>query len=262
MAGGERAAARRLLDARKDDATLDYARALLDEAEGHAAPGARDARPAGALAPTGRTRARAAVRAVELRLRIGGLTAGPGGGRAGPAALRLARRRARTRAAAARRRAATPRAASGAPPWRCCARPPAARSRTAGRRSAPRCTRACRTTFAAALAADARTPLAAVRAGLARRREPRPAAARRGRPCAGGAPRRPAGCARPAAARGAAAAEAGATARLPGAGPRRAGRAACRAASWRRATPTAALTALSASVADRSAGGAGRSGAR
>ncbi|MBN9507476.1 MAG: hypothetical protein J0I21_00010, partial [Alphaproteobacteria bacterium] len=72
--GGERAAAHALLDARKDDATLDYARALLDEAEGHAAP-ALAILDRLALSSDRRTRARAAVRAVELRLRIGGLTA-------------------------------------------------------------------------------------------------------------------------------------------------------------------------------------------
>jgi hypothetical protein len=73
VGGGERAAARKLLEARKDDATLDYARALLEEAEGHAAP-ALAILDRLAQSPDRRTHARAAVRAVELRLRVGGLT--------------------------------------------------------------------------------------------------------------------------------------------------------------------------------------------
>jgi hypothetical protein len=70
--GGERAAARKLLDARKDDAALEYARARLDEAEDHAAP---------ALATLDRLAQsrdrRLRVRAVELRLHGGQLTPGP-----------------------------------------------------------------------------------------------------------------------------------------------------------------------------------------
>jgi hypothetical protein len=73
VGGGERAAARKLLEARKDDAALDYARALLEEAEGHAAP-ALAILDRLAQSPDRRARARAAVRAVELRLRIGGLS--------------------------------------------------------------------------------------------------------------------------------------------------------------------------------------------
>ena len=68
--GGARDAARRLLAARPEDATLGYARALLDEADGRTAP---------ALARLDRLvrsrdrklAARAAVHAVELRLRTG-----------------------------------------------------------------------------------------------------------------------------------------------------------------------------------------------
>lgn len=72
-AGGERAAAQRLLDAHKDDPGLDYARALLDEAQGHAAPSLAVLDRL-AQSPDRRLRARAAVRAVEQRLRIGELT--------------------------------------------------------------------------------------------------------------------------------------------------------------------------------------------
>lgn len=70
--GGERDAARRLLDARKDDSGLDYARALLDEAEGHAAPSLATLDRL-ARSPDRRLRARASVRAVEQRLRVGAL---------------------------------------------------------------------------------------------------------------------------------------------------------------------------------------------
>jgi hypothetical protein len=73
--GGERIAARRLLDARKDDSSLDYARALLDEADGHAAPSLATLDRL-AQSPDRKERARAAVRAVEQRLRIGALTPG------------------------------------------------------------------------------------------------------------------------------------------------------------------------------------------
>ena len=71
--GGERAAARRLLDARKADASLDYARALLDEAEDHAAP-ALEMLDRLARSPDRKLRVRAGVRAAELRLRTDGLT--------------------------------------------------------------------------------------------------------------------------------------------------------------------------------------------
>ncbi len=73
--GGEGAAAGRLLAARADDPALDYARALLDEAEGKAAP-ALDRLERLAASPDRRVRARAAVRAVELRLRLGALSPG------------------------------------------------------------------------------------------------------------------------------------------------------------------------------------------
>jgi hypothetical protein len=68
--GGEREAGRRLLEARKDDAALDYARALLAELDGHAAP-ALAIYDRLAQSPDRRERARAAARAAELRLRTG-----------------------------------------------------------------------------------------------------------------------------------------------------------------------------------------------
>lgn len=71
--GGERAAARRVLEARKDDAGLEFARGLLAELDGHAAP-ALAIYDRLAQSPDRRTRARAAVRAVDLRLRGGALT--------------------------------------------------------------------------------------------------------------------------------------------------------------------------------------------
>jgi hypothetical protein len=71
--GGEREAARRLLEARKDDGDLDFARALLAELDGHAAP-ALALYDRLALSPDRRTRARGAVHAVELRLREGALS--------------------------------------------------------------------------------------------------------------------------------------------------------------------------------------------
>jgi hypothetical protein len=70
--GGEHEAARRLLASNKDDPSLDFARALLAETENHSAQALalydRLARWSDRL-----TRARAAVRAVELRLRTGAL---------------------------------------------------------------------------------------------------------------------------------------------------------------------------------------------
>lgn len=156
--GGERDAARRLLAAHKDDATLDYARALLDEADGHAAP---------ALAMLDRLaqssdrllRARAAVRAVELRLRTGALTpaqaadaldrliyAWRGDGRDLALRLRVAELRAQTgawRAALTLLRDT----ADGPPAQNWPDQVPALRARM-------------QSVFAAALNADARTPLA------------------------------------------------------------------------------------------------------
>jgi hypothetical protein len=73
--GGEPDAARRLLDARKDDGALDYARAMLAERDGHAAP-ALALLDRLALSPDRRERARAAVQAAELRLRTGAFTTG------------------------------------------------------------------------------------------------------------------------------------------------------------------------------------------
>jgi hypothetical protein len=72
--GGERGPARRLLESRKDDGTLDYARALLAEADGHAAP-ALAIYDRLAQSPDRLERARAAVRAAELRLSTGAYTA-------------------------------------------------------------------------------------------------------------------------------------------------------------------------------------------
>jgi hypothetical protein len=72
--GGETEAARRLLAARKDDTALDTARAMLAEADGnHAA--ALEQYDRLAQSPDRPVRARAAVRAVELRLAGGALTA-------------------------------------------------------------------------------------------------------------------------------------------------------------------------------------------
>ncbi len=71
--GGERDAATRLLDARKDDASLDYARALLDEAQGHSGP-ALATLDRLSQSPDRLLRARASVRAVELRLMLRRLT--------------------------------------------------------------------------------------------------------------------------------------------------------------------------------------------
>jgi hypothetical protein len=71
--GGQSAAAARLLDARKTDASLDYARALLDESNGHIAP-ALATLDRLAQSPDRSLRARAGVRATELRLRTGGLS--------------------------------------------------------------------------------------------------------------------------------------------------------------------------------------------
>jgi hypothetical protein len=68
--GGERDAAARLLEARKDDTGLDFARALLAERDGHAAP-ALAIYDRLAQSPDRKLRARAAVRAAELRLRTG-----------------------------------------------------------------------------------------------------------------------------------------------------------------------------------------------
>ena len=67
--GGERAAAARLLEARKDDPSLDYARALLDQTEGRSAP-ALATLDRLAQSPDRKLRARASVRAVELRLQL------------------------------------------------------------------------------------------------------------------------------------------------------------------------------------------------
>ncbi len=72
--GGEHAAAHRLLDARPGDASLDYARAVLDETEGHGAPSLAVLDRL-AQSPDRLLRARAAIRAVEQRLRNGELTA-------------------------------------------------------------------------------------------------------------------------------------------------------------------------------------------
>jgi hypothetical protein len=71
--GGEPDTARRLLDARKDDGGLDYARALLAERDGHAAA-ALVIYDRLAQSSDRRERARAAVRAAELRLRTGAMT--------------------------------------------------------------------------------------------------------------------------------------------------------------------------------------------
>ncbi len=65
--GGAHDAANRLLAVRKDDASLDYARALLDAADGRTAP-ALATLDRLARSPDRLLRARAAVRAVELRL--------------------------------------------------------------------------------------------------------------------------------------------------------------------------------------------------
>jgi hypothetical protein len=76
--GGERAAAKRLLDSRPDDHALDLARAFLAQQE--AAESGADPKPALdiyerlAHGPDRLVRARAAARAVELRLAIGMLT--------------------------------------------------------------------------------------------------------------------------------------------------------------------------------------------
>ncbi len=71
--GDARDAARRLLDARKDDASLDFPRALLDEVEGRTAS-ALATLDRLARSPDRSLRARAAVRAVELRLHTGAIT--------------------------------------------------------------------------------------------------------------------------------------------------------------------------------------------
>jgi hypothetical protein len=71
--GGERAAARRLLDARREDKTLDFARGLLAEADG-ARPDALYIMDKLAQSPDRLIRARAAGRAVELRLASGTFT--------------------------------------------------------------------------------------------------------------------------------------------------------------------------------------------
>jgi hypothetical protein len=111
--GGEAEAAQRLVEARPDDAGLDFARAVLTEQrDSHAALTILDQL---ALSPDRLLRARAAPRAVELRLAAGDLT--PAGaadamekllyawrGDAREAALRL-------RAAELRAQAGTPRAA-------------------------------------------------------------------------------------------------------------------------------------------------------
>lgn len=71
--GGEAAAARRLVETRPEDGSLALARALVDQAEGRAAP-ALAALDRLAASPDRAVRARAAVRAVEYRLALGGLT--------------------------------------------------------------------------------------------------------------------------------------------------------------------------------------------
>jgi hypothetical protein len=71
--GGERAAARHLVDARPEDKTLDFARGLLAEADG-ARPDALYIMDKLAQSPDRLIRARAAARAVELRLASGTFT--------------------------------------------------------------------------------------------------------------------------------------------------------------------------------------------
>ena len=156
--GGERAAAHRLLDARRDDATLDFARALLDAAEDHAAP-ALALLERLAQSPDRRLRARAAVRAVELRLHIGGITEA----QAAEALDRLLYAwRGDGRDLALRLRVAELRAATG--DWRAAlallretALGPAAQDWPD---QAPALRARMQATFAAALAADARAPFA------------------------------------------------------------------------------------------------------
>ncbi len=74
VAGGEIAPAEALLQARKDDATLDLARAMLQEARGDNA-GALASYEKLAQSPDQSVHARAAIRAVELRLASGALDA-------------------------------------------------------------------------------------------------------------------------------------------------------------------------------------------
>ena len=71
--GGEPEAARRLLEARKDDGGLDYARGLLAERDGHAAP-ALAIYDRLAQSPDRRLSYRAGLRAAELRLGTGAFT--------------------------------------------------------------------------------------------------------------------------------------------------------------------------------------------
>jgi hypothetical protein len=155
--GGEVAAAHRLLAARPDDPALDLARALLDEAEGHATP-ALDRLEHLAQSPDRWVRARAAVRAVELRLRLGSLTPAE----AATALDRLLYSwRGDGRELALRLRVAALRAQAGA--WR----PALALLRETADgpvaqtwpKDVPAVRARLRTVFAAAMAADAATPL-------------------------------------------------------------------------------------------------------
>ncbi len=155
--GGAHDAARRLLTARKDDTTLDYARALLDEAEGRSAP-ALATLDRLARSPDRLVRARAAVRAVELRLRTGTITQA----QAADALDRLIYAwRGDERELALRLRVAELRLATGA--WR----PALALLRDTADGAAaqswpdqvPAVRARMRAAFAAALAADARAPL-------------------------------------------------------------------------------------------------------
>ncbi len=159
VAGGEHDAAARLFAAHKDDAGLDYARALLDEAEGHAAP-ALATLDRLAQSPDRRLWARAAVHAAELRLRLGGLKPAE----AADALDRLIYAwRGDGRELALRRRVAELRAAAGQ--WRAAlallrdsADGPAAQAWPDQRAELHS---RMRSTFAAALAADAAAPLPA-----------------------------------------------------------------------------------------------------
>ncbi len=88
-AGGETEAAAAVLEARKDDPTLDMARGMLREAKGDAT-GAMEIFDRLAQSPDRLVHARAAVRAVEVRLASGAIDAHEAAVQAGSADLLLA----------------------------------------------------------------------------------------------------------------------------------------------------------------------------
>jgi hypothetical protein len=149
--GGEAEAARRLVEARPDDASLDFTRALL--ASRSAPPAALEILDRLAQSPDRRLRARAAPRAVELRLAAGELT---------PATAATALEkllyawRGDAREVALRLRIADLRAQAGAPR----AALAVLREALDGGSESPELLRArMDQIFAAALAADATTPM-------------------------------------------------------------------------------------------------------